>query len=131
MAPCPESLLSLTLNCPALGIQSSFVLRLKNCEGDELLECINDFRRALRSKDLITLEKGEMCSSQELMIDSWPHLVQGLGWIAGSLTGRTPLPAPQRVAGATATLSADRRGEAELGEQVAKDPSGEPGGWCW
>lgn len=69
MAPCPESLLSLTLNCPALGIQSSFVLRLKNCEGDELLECINDFRRALRSKDLITLEKGEMCSSQELMIE--------------------------------------------------------------
>lgn len=77
MAPCPDSLLSLTLNCPALGVQSSFILRLKNCEGDELLQCINDFRCALRSKDLITLEKGEMCSSQELLIEGL--LFQRLG----------------------------------------------------
>ncbi|CAK9084898.1 unnamed protein product [Durusdinium trenchii] len=65
------SSLSLVLNCPAVGIQSSWVVRLGDIEdGEDLKACIADFRTALHSKGLVTVEKeGEMSSGQELLLE--------------------------------------------------------------
>jgi len=65
-----DSMLSMTLNCPALGVQSCWLVRVKNCEGDDLLNCINDFRHSLQSKDLIALDKeGTLTSGQQLLME--------------------------------------------------------------